>query len=170
MRSASARSRADAERTAQSITNDLWKAIALASIAEAQAATDPDRAARLLADAERAAQSITDDPEKAIALVRMAGALAATDPDRAERIAQSIAEDLWKARALARVAGHWQPPTRTVRNASPVGVDHRRLLLEGQGACQGRGGTGSHRPGPLNFSQLLRDDLEARPRQSWRDR
>ena len=51
------------------------KASALASIAEALAATDPDRA-------ERIAQSITDDSSKARALARIAGALAATDPDR----------------------------------------------------------------------------------------
>ena len=31
-------------------------------------------------------------------------ALAATDPDRAERIAQSIAVDWYKARALATIA------------------------------------------------------------------
>jgi hypothetical protein len=33
---------ADAERTAQSITDDYWKASALVSIARALAATDPD--------------------------------------------------------------------------------------------------------------------------------
>ncbi len=103
----------DAERIAQSLTNDYWKAIALASIAGALAATDPDHAARLIADAERAAQSLTDDSSKAVALANIAGALAATDPDRAERIAQSITNDFWKARALASIAGgHWQPPTR----------------------------------------------------------
>ena len=41
----------------------------------------------------------------ASALVAIAGAVAATDPDRAERIAQSITYDSWKASALAAIAG-----------------------------------------------------------------
>ncbi len=52
---------ADAERTAQSITDKSSKARALADIAQALAATDPDRAARLLPDAKRTAQSIADE-------------------------------------------------------------------------------------------------------------
>jgi hypothetical protein len=72
----------DAERAAQSITDDYRKASALASIAGALAATDPDRTARIIADAERAAQSITDHYRKASALASIAGAVAATDPDR----------------------------------------------------------------------------------------
>ncbi len=99
-----ARLLADAERTAQSVTDDYWKAIALASIAEALAATDPDRAARLLADAERTAQSLTDDSSKASALASIAEAQAATDPDRAERTAQSLTDGYWKAIALASIA------------------------------------------------------------------
>jgi hypothetical protein len=70
-----------AERVAQSITDDYRKASALADVAGALAATDPDRA-RLIASAERVAQSITDDYRKASALAAIAGALAATDPDR----------------------------------------------------------------------------------------
>ncbi len=89
---------ADAERATQSITDETLKAKALASIAGALSATDPDRA-------ERVAQSITGDYSKARALVSIAGALAATDPDRAERVAQSITDDTWKARALASIAG-----------------------------------------------------------------
>ena len=69
------------------------KASALASIAGAVAATDPDRAARLIADAERFAQSITGKTAKASALASVAEAVAATDPDRAERIAQSITDE-----------------------------------------------------------------------------
>jgi hypothetical protein len=95
----------NAERIAQSITNDdYWKARALADVAGALAATDPDRA-RLIADAERAAQSITHDGLKASTLADIAGALAATDPDSAERVAQSITDKDSKARALAAIVG-----------------------------------------------------------------
>ena len=57
----------DAERTAQSITDEAAKARALADIAGTLAATDPDRA-------ERLAQSITDRPLKIRALVTIAEA------------------------------------------------------------------------------------------------
>ena len=87
----------DAERIAQSITNKYWKASALAEVAAALAATDPDRA-------ERIARSITDKSEKATALAEVAAALAATDPDRAEHIARSITDEFWKARALVMIA------------------------------------------------------------------
>ena len=90
---------------AQSITDDSTRASALASIAGALAATDPDRA-------EPAAQSITDDYSKARALVSIAGALAATDPDRAarliddaERAAQSITDSSTRATVLVSIAG-----------------------------------------------------------------
>jgi hypothetical protein len=56
---------ADAERVANSITDESSKASALSGIAEALAATDPGRAARLLADAERVANSITVESWKA---------------------------------------------------------------------------------------------------------
>ena len=55
---------ADAERAAQSITDEYWKAGTLCDLA----ATDPDRAARLIADAERTARSFTDEDAKASAL------------------------------------------------------------------------------------------------------
>ena len=87
----------DAERIAQSLTDDYRKASALVSIAGAMAATDPDRA-------ERIAQSLTDDYRKVSALANITGALAATDPDRAERIADSITDKSWTARALVRIA------------------------------------------------------------------
>ena len=64
-----------AERVAQSIPDDYWKARALADVAGALAATDPDRA-------ERVAQSIPDDDLKARALAVVARAPAAIDPDR----------------------------------------------------------------------------------------
>ena len=95
---------ADAERTAQSITDKHRKVLALTSVAEALAGADPDRAARLIADAERTAQSITDERAKASALRHVAKALAAADPDRAERIAESITDDFSKAWALVQIA------------------------------------------------------------------
>jgi phage gpG-like protein len=75
----------DAERLAQSITDENSKAPALLVVAGALAAADPDRAARHIADAERLAQSITDENSRASALTGVARALAAADPDRAER-------------------------------------------------------------------------------------
>jgi prophage antirepressor-like protein len=98
---------ADAERAAQSITSRYKKALTLTDVAEALAATDPDRAAQLIADAERAAQSITSKNKKAVALADVAEALAVTDPDRAERIAQLITDEVWKARALVTIAETW---------------------------------------------------------------
>jgi hypothetical protein len=63
--SRAARLAADAENVAQSITNEGWKARALAAIARALTATDPDRA-------ERIAQSITGEGSKARALAAIA--------------------------------------------------------------------------------------------------
>src|SRR6266542_2312513 len=88
----------DAERIAQSITSERSKALALAEVAGALAATDPDRA-------ERIAQSITSWHSKELALTEFANALAATDPDRAELIAQSIIDGRSRASALVGVAG-----------------------------------------------------------------
>ena len=67
---------ADAERIANSITEQSAKASALSDIAAALAATDPDRA-------ERIANSITGEHWKVSALSDIAQALAATGPDRA---------------------------------------------------------------------------------------
>jgi len=65
---------ADAEHTAQSITDEFIKVVALGTVvAGALAATDPARA-------ERIAQSITDKEKKASALVSIAKALTATCP------------------------------------------------------------------------------------------
>jgi hypothetical protein len=65
---------ADAERTAQSITDEYWKAGTLCELAEVLAATDPGRA-------ERIARSITGEYEYgACALLAITKALAATDP------------------------------------------------------------------------------------------
>jgi hypothetical protein len=76
----------DAERIAQSFTSDSDKATALAYVAKAAAATDPDRA-------ERIAPSNINDLSEARGLANVAKAAAATDPDRAERIAYYITDD-----------------------------------------------------------------------------
>jgi phage gpG-like protein len=124
----------EAERIANSITNESWKASALVRVSAAVAATDLSRAARLLGDAERITDSITDEvgrswalrnvaaaatnphraqrlansitsePAKSSALSGVAEAVAATDPERAERIAHSITNESWKASALSGVA------------------------------------------------------------------
>jgi hypothetical protein len=74
------------------------------AVAQALAATDPDRA-------ERIANSVTDESSKAEALSSIAQALAATDPRRAtqlftdaERIANSITFEDLKALALSDIA------------------------------------------------------------------
>ena len=103
-RARAARLITDAERIARSITSESSKATALAEVATALAATDPDRA-------ERIARSITSESSKAKVLAEVAAALAATDPDRATRlmadaghIARSITSESSKATALAEVA------------------------------------------------------------------
>jgi hypothetical protein len=63
---------ADAERAAQPITNQAYKANALKEMAKTLAAWDLDQSDRLIAGAERAAQSITDQSGRASALVRIA--------------------------------------------------------------------------------------------------
>ena len=140
---------AGAERIAQSITDEDRKFIALATVAGALAATDPDRAERIAQSlssrrkasalaavaralaatdpdrAERIAQSITFDSWNNFALRDVARALAATDPDRAERIAQSSTDKSRKARALAEVAGALAAtdPDRAAR----LGADAERI-------------------------------------------
>ncbi len=86
--------------TAQSITDkhpwDVWREKALALLADALAATDPERA-------ERLAQSMTPY-YKSLALIRMALALAASDPDRALRLATLTKEQAWRVGLLGSVA------------------------------------------------------------------
>jgi len=103
-RARAARVLADAERAAQSVTEEYLKPMALAEVAKALAAADPDHAARLNAEAEDIAQSISDEATKAMALANLAVPLAAIDPDRTERIAQSISDEAMKAVALANLA------------------------------------------------------------------
>ena len=102
---------ADAERTAQSITDEYSKASALTSVARVVAAADPDRAARLVADADRIARSITDKLSNVLALTSVARVLAAADPDRAARLvadadrtAQAITDKYRNILALCDVA------------------------------------------------------------------
>jgi hypothetical protein len=94
----------DAERLAESITDECQRASALADIAAVLAATEPDRAAQLIEDAEHLAQSVTDKYSKDSVLADIAVALAATDPDRAERLADSITMASSMAKALAELA------------------------------------------------------------------
>jgi hypothetical protein len=76
---------------------DGLQATALAGIAAAMAAWNPDRA-------ERLAHSITKEDAKATALANVAEALAASDPPRAERLARSIASEDSEDTVLATVA------------------------------------------------------------------
>jgi TIR domain len=85
----------EAERTANTITDNYTKALALRGVAEALAATDPDHAARLLTEAERTANTIADNYKKAASLRHVAEALAATDPEPGDQD---------RCRALARLA------------------------------------------------------------------
>ena len=84
---------ADALSAAQLISDEHWKAVALARVARAVAADDPGRAARLTTDAVRVAQSVSDEGSKALALVLIAGSVAAIDPGHAEDIARSITDE-----------------------------------------------------------------------------
>jgi TIR domain len=86
-RDRAARLFADAERIARSVTSGMKGSVAehiareqvLQGVAEALAASDPDRA-------ERIARSMTLDTKKASALSGVAKALAASDPGRAARL------------------------------------------------------------------------------------
>ena len=101
---------AEAESITQYMTDESWRAPALAWIAKALAATDPPRAARLIADAEDSAELVTGDEwntdswVRAGTLAAVVKSLAATNPDHAERIAQSIPNEHVKAEALADIA------------------------------------------------------------------
>jgi hypothetical protein len=68
----------DAERTAQFVTYERSQTEALAHIARAVAAIDPDRA--VFDDAERAVQSITDEGSKSETLAKIVKDLAVIDP------------------------------------------------------------------------------------------
>ena len=119
---------ADAERIANSITDEDSKAEALTNMAQAVAATDPGRAARLFGDAERIANSITDEDSKAGALYYVVLVAAATDLGRAERIANSITDEYMKESALSEVAGPLAAtdPGRAERIANSITDEYRR--------------------------------------------
>jgi len=89
------------------ITVEHLKAWALADVAGAVAATDPDRA-------EQIAQSISDDCSKAWALADIAAALTATDANHAARLftdaaraTEWIIHDGSRASALAHIGKAW---------------------------------------------------------------
>ena len=93
-----------AEALARSITDPHSRAQALAGVAQAVAAVDPDRA-------ERIARTLTDPYSRTQALAGVAQAVAAVDADRArriadraEQIARTITHPYSRARALAGVA------------------------------------------------------------------
>jgi hypothetical protein len=88
---------AEAERLARSITEEEPRDFALAGVARAIAATDPDRA-------EHLAQSISCYEIKGWVFAAAARAVAATDPDRAERLTESVYEKDQRASTLAEVA------------------------------------------------------------------
>jgi hypothetical protein len=87
----------------KSITVTHWKAAALAEIGNVLAPTDPGRATRLIVNAERIAQAITEASDQGFPLTVIVKALAPIDPNRAECIAQTITDELWKARALMAI-------------------------------------------------------------------
>jgi hypothetical protein len=94
---------AEAETAARSIDYAGWRAEALAEVAKAVAAADPERA-------EAIARSIKDAASRAQALAGVAKAVAAADPKRAEAIARSIDDAFWRSSTLANLARpHTQP-------------------------------------------------------------
>jgi TIR domain len=122
---------AEAERIAYSITDDASRAAALAAVAKALKATDPDRATRLAAEAEDIAQSFTDQgPAVAVALANLAVALAAIDTaaDSAERIVRSIIDLTVRAPALAELAASF---------AATDPDDAARLTADAQDIAEG---------------------------------
>ena len=100
-----------AEQLAQSISQRDYKAKALATLAVALKAVDPDRAIRLSGEAERAARSLPDEVARAKALAGVAAVLVAADPGgaarlvgQAERTVQSLTSDFDKSSVLTEVA------------------------------------------------------------------
>jgi hypothetical protein len=122
---------AEAERIAYSITDDASRAAALAAVAKALKATDPDRATRLAAEAEDIAQSFTDQgPAVAVALANLAAALAAIDTvaDSAERVVRSIIDLTVRAPSLAGLAASF---------AATNPDDAARLTADAQDIAEG---------------------------------
>ena len=95
-----------AEIIARSIEDAPTRTNALAEVAWAVAAADPEQAAWLAAEAEAAARSIEDAPTRANALAKIIRAVTAADPQRAEAIANSIEDASTRAKALAGLVHH----------------------------------------------------------------
>jgi Caspase domain len=97
----------DATRAALAVPGDVNKAEALAHVASAVAAFDPDRAAQLINRAEHILQPTADEADewdRDVALAWITTALVTIDPGRAEQLAQSITMDYYREVALTEVA------------------------------------------------------------------
>ena len=99
-----------------------FKARALAGIAAALVALDPDHASRLTDHALMVARSIQEHRDKARALADIAAALAPADPGRALKIAYRIYDPYYKARARAGIAAALAPanPDRALKVANQI--------------------------------------------------
>lgn len=97
---------------ADGIADRGYRASALAAVAEIVSKRDPERGEVLTDEAELLADTIVDDDMqsrrgKLICLSRVARLRAAAEPERAENIASTIDDPLWKARALVGIARVW---------------------------------------------------------------
>ena len=143
----------DGERLAWSITAAGVKAIALAEIAQAVAASDPDRAARLIDDATRVVRNYSPPKDRSTRLVpdrdpkrsfregvlpRIATIVATWNPGEAERIAASIRRSKSsRGRALAAIAHELaaSDPDRAERLAESI-TDQRHKATALAGIAQ----------------------------------
>ena len=94
----------EAERIANSITNESWKALALSERRGGAGGHRPRPRRPALRRRRTHRQLHHQRSWKASALSGIAKAVAATDPDRAERIANSITNEFWRAAGAGRVA------------------------------------------------------------------
>ncbi|MFB6709927.1 caspase domain-containing protein, partial [Streptomyces sp. NPDC056333] len=93
-----------AERIANTIGDGLWRTRALARVALAADACDPDRVGRLIDQVEQAASTIANEDYRWQALSAVATSVAAVDPDRAEHLANTITNQYTRWQALGAVA------------------------------------------------------------------
>ncbi|MEU8836374.1 caspase family protein, partial [Streptomyces sp900116325] len=93
-----------AERIANTIGDGLWRTRALARVALAADACDPERVGRLIGQVEQAASTIANEDYRWQALSAVATSVAATDPDRAEHLANTITNQFTRWQALGAVA------------------------------------------------------------------
>ena len=122
----------EAERVADTITNDYSRAQALAQVVKAWATVDPGQAERVAVEAERVADTITNDGLRAQALAAVAEAWATVEPRQAERVAveakrvaDTITNDYARAQALAQVVKAWA--TKDPGQAERVAVEAERV-------------------------------------------